>query len=226
MILRKGGLCLITLLVVIISCFSAAAVSISDPANDVWHWSEVGTAGSWTGNVADKPSIDIRQIGYTVDGNNLTITITVTGPIESSEKVVYWVYYNSTDTAYFMYWSNGTGTGFAIKQGGGGYESATNFAVTTDTISAEFTVLGDTSNVELWGWAVQYTTYGDQTKEWWGDWAPDAKFPYAGQTGGNTTGGNNNNGGSTSGTKTPGFEIVPLIAAVAITAILLKKRRY
>ena len=91
--------------------------------------------------------------------------------------------------------------------------------------------MGDTTTVELWGWAAEYTNYLSQTtNEWWGDWAPNSKLPFTpgtgGTTGGNTTGGNTTGGNNTGGgTKTPGFEVIPVIAAVAIAAILLRRRR-
>ena len=55
---------MISLLILLGSCFTAAATSISDGTGDVWHWSYTGTTWSWAGNVANKPNIDITQISY------------------------------------------------------------------------------------------------------------------------------------------------------------------
>ena len=129
-----------------------------------------------------------------------------------------------------MYWSNGTGYAYALNNS---YGSEGNITISGHTLNAVFNVLGDTSTVDLWGWAAEYTNYLSQTtNEWWGDWAPNSKIPFTPGTGGNTgnntggnnTGGNNTNGNNT-GTKTPGFEVIPVIAAVAIAAILLRRRR-
>ena len=109
-----------------------------------------------------------------------------------------------------------------------GYEVG-NVTISGNTLSAVFNVMGDTTTVELWGWAAEYTNYLSQTtNEWWGDWAPNSKLPFTPGTGGNTDGNNtdgNNTDGNNTGTKTPGFEVIPVIAAVAIAAILLRRRR-
>jgi len=124
---------------------------------------------------------------------------------------------------------NGQGVGIGTKEGSMP-SFVQNVTVSGDTLSVVLDVIGNTSKVELWGMAVEYTTFGDTTSEWWGDWAPNSKLPFTPDTGGsndsNTTGGNTTGGNNTSGeTKTPGFEVIPMIAAVAIAAILLRRRR-
>ncbi|HWR27361.1 MAG TPA: Heimdall-CTERM domain-containing surface protein [Candidatus Thermoplasmatota archaeon] len=224
--LRNFGIVMISLVILLGSCFTAAATSVSDGTGDVWHYSYAGTAWSWAGNIANKPNIDITEISYTVNDNKITLKLEVSGTIQTSEKVGYYLWYNSTDTIYVMTYMNGTGAGYGMK-GVMNFTSG-NVTVSGDTLSVVLDVLGDTSKVELWGYAVEYTTFGDQTAEWWGDWAPNSKLPFTpgtgGTTDGNTTDGNNTNGNNT-GTKTPGFEVIPVIAAVAIAAILLRRRR-
>jgi PGF-CTERM protein len=90
--------------------------------------------------------------------------------------------------------------------------------------------MGNTTLQKLWGWAVEYTSLQDQTTaEWWGDWAPNSDqpsfIPTSGNNTGNNTQGGNNTDGTSSGKKTPGFEVLPVLAAVAIAAILLRRRR-
>ena len=209
------------------SCFTVAATTISDGTGDVWHWYYTGTTGSWGGNVANKPNIDITEISYTVNDNKITLSLKVVGTIQTSDKVVYWVYYNTTDATYWLSYTNGTGTGFGMKKTGMNFTSSENVTISGNTLSVVLDVLGDTSNVELWGWAAEYTTFGNVAAEWWGDWAPNSKLPFTPGTGGNTgnnTGGNNT-GGNTTGKKTPGFEVIPVIAAVGIAVILLRRRR-
>lgn len=223
------------MLVLLGSCFTAAATGISDGTGDVWHWYYTGTAGSWGGNVGNKPNIDITEISYTVNNNKITLSLKVVGTIQTSDKLVYWVYYNTTEATYWMSYTNGTGTGFGMKKGEMNLTSYENFTTSTEnitisgnTLSVVLDALGDTSQVELWGWAAEYTTFKDVAAEWWGDWAPNSKLPFTPGTGGNTDGNNtdgNTNNGNNTGTKTPGFEVIPVIAAVAITAILLRRRR-
>jgi len=218
---------MISLLILLGSSFTAAATTISDGTGDVWHWYYTGTAGSWGGNVGNKPNIDISEISYTVNNNKITLSLKVVGTIQTSDKLVYWVYYNTTDATYWMSYTNGTGTGFGMKKTGMNITSSENLTISGNTLSVVLDALGDTSQVELWGWAAEYTTFGDVAAEWWGDWAPNSKLPFTPGTGGNT--GNNTSGDNTSGnntgTKTPGFEVIPVIAAISIAAILLRRRR-
>jgi hypothetical protein len=218
--------------VLIGASFTVAAETTTDPTNDVWHWSNTGTAWSWVGNTATKPNVDITQISATVADGKVTLSMTVSGTIQTSEKVVYWAYYNTTDTTYYMAWTNGTGYGIAQNKNGGMPDFTQNITVTGNTISAVLNIISNsTTNVKIWGWAAEYT--GDMaqttTQEWWGDWAPNTAMPYAtnGNTG-NTTNGNltdNTTKGNSQTTKTPGFEIVPVLAAVGIALVLLRRRR-
>ncbi len=228
--LRSYGLVVVSLAVLLGSCFTAAATSVSDPTGDVWHWAYNGTTWSWSGNIANKPDIDITQISSTINGAGLTLSLTVAGTIRSSDKIYYWAFFNTTDSSYSMWWFNGSGYAIATNQSYG-YNTG-NITISGNTINAVFTVIGSTTTVELWGWAAEYTNYQNQAaNEWWGDWAPNSKLPFTppgsgGNTQGNQTGGNNTGGNNTGGgTKTPGFEVLPMIAAVAIAAILLRRRR-
>lgn len=182
--LKNCVIVIISLLILLVSCFSATAISISDGTGDVWHWAKSvsGTSWSWYGNVADKPNIDITEVSYTVSDNKITLTLKVSGTIQTSEKVIYWVYYNSTDTNYWFSYTNGNGSGFGMKDMS--YTATEEFLISGNSISVVLDVLGDTSKVELWGYAVEYTEIGDETAEWWGDWVPNEKFPHYGETSG------------------------------------------
>lgn len=181
---KNSAIVIISLLILSMSCFSASAINISDSTNDVWHWAQSvsGTSWSWHGNVADKSNIDITEISYTVNGNKITLSLSVLGTIQTSEKVFYWVYYNSTDTNYWFSYTNGNGGGFGMKDMS--YTATEDFTISGNTISVVLDVLGDTSNGKLWGYAVEYTEIGDQTAEWWGDWVPNEEFPYYEETSG------------------------------------------
>jgi hypothetical protein len=227
--LRSYGIVIVSLLVLLGSCFTAAATSISDGTGDIWHWAQTGTSWSWQGNVGNKPNIDITEVSYTVNEDKITLSLKVSGTIQTSDKIVYWVYYNSTDTQYWISYTNGTGVGFGMK--GMNITSADNVTISGDTLSVVLDVLGDTSKIELWGYAVEYTTTAmDQYSEWWGDWAPNEKFTYDTGTGGSSSPGGTNgttpdNNGSSPQSNTPGFEIILVIAAIAIALVLIRKRR-
>ncbi|HUS99382.1 MAG TPA: Heimdall-CTERM domain-containing surface protein [Candidatus Thermoplasmatota archaeon] len=227
---RNSSIVILGLCVLLCSCYIASAETINDGTGDVWHWAETGTAWSWSGNVGDKPNIDITEVSYTVNNDKITLSLTVRGAIQSSDKVGYYLWYNSTDTYYFLSYMNGTGAGFGMK-GSMNFTSSQNVTIMDNKLSVELDVLGDTSKVELWGYAVEYTnTIGDQTSEWWGDWAPNEKFAYDTGTGGSSNPGGTNgttpdNNGSSPQSNTPGFEIILVTAAIAIALVLIRKRR-
>jgi hypothetical protein len=223
------GLC-----VMMCFCFIASAEKITDAAGDVYHWTQTGTAWSWRANIADKPNIDIKEISYAISDDKITLSMKVYGSIQTSDKVGYYLWYNSTDTVYMLSYMNGEGTGFGVK--GMNFTSEQNVIVSGDTLSVVLDVLGDTSKVELWGWAVEYTTsFGDQTNEWWGDWAPNDRFiggvvddDTDDETGDNGTGDDGTDetdDGGESQPSTPGFEVLAVLAACGVAFILLRKRR-
>lgn len=209
------------------SCYTVAAESVNDGTGDVYHWSQTGTAWSWNANIANKPDIDITEISYTVNDNKITLKLEVSGQIQTSDKIAYWVYYNTTDSTYWFTYANGTGFGMGMQ--GMNFTSGENITVSGNSISVDLDVVGDTTDVELWGWAAEYTGDSQITGEWWGDWAPNSKFTgtinddTGGDTGGDTNGDDGN--GDTSKPSTPGFELIAVIAAVAVAFILLKRRR-
>jgi hypothetical protein len=227
--LWKSSVVFIGITILVLSSLTASAETITDGTGDVYHWTQTGTSWSWKANIGDKPNIDITQIYYTVSENQLTLTMKVVGTIQNSDNIIYWVYYNSTDTSYWMSWSNGTGFGYAMitQQEGetGNFELAENVTASGNTLSATFNILGDTSNVKIWGWAHEYTEMNNVAKEWWGDWAPNTEFPYQiepnGGTQNNTDGNNSNDSGTQK--KTPGFELIIVVCSIAM--ILLWKRK-
>jgi len=148
--LRNYGMVMISMLILLGSCFTAAATSISDGTSDVWHWAQSlsGTGWSWQGNVGNKPNIDITEVSYSVNDNKITLKLEVAGSIQTSEKVGYYLWYNSTDTVYMLSYMNGDGAGFGMK-GVMNVTSADNVTVSGDTLSVVLDVLGDTSKVEL-----------------------------------------------------------------------------
>ena len=217
--LLKYGIVGIGTLMLVLSAMSVSAETIADGTGDVWHWAQTGTTWAWGGNVGDKPNIDITDISYTVTGNTLTLSMTVEGTIQSTDKIGYFIYYNTTDTSYWLSWANGEGGGLAMSTAQGGIPgAATNVTASGNTFNGTFDILGDASKVAFWGWAFEYTNVtGGMTSEWWGDWAPDTQFPYQVA--------NTNPGSSTSQPKTPGFEAVLAIAAIGSALIILKRRK-
>jgi hypothetical protein len=169
------GLCL-CLLLIEATC-TASATCIFDHRSDVWHWSQIGSNWSWSGNVRDKPDIDIKRVSCSVNHNKLMLSLNVVGSIRTSGTIVYWVFFNTSDTQYFLSYSNGSGCGCGIK--GSNFTVEDNITVWGGTLRVVLDVLGDTTQVDLWGYAAEYTTIGDVTSEWWGDWAPNSKASFS-----------------------------------------------
>jgi len=113
---RSYGI-IISLLILLGSCFTAVATSISDGTGDIRHWAQSvsGTGWSWQGNVGNKPNVDITGVSFTTNDNKLILSLKVSGTIQTSDKVFYWVYYNRTDTQYWLSYTNGSGRGFGMK---------------------------------------------------------------------------------------------------------------
>lgn len=233
------GVACSAVLVLIVASFTVAAETVTDPTGDVWHHPNNGIEGSWSGTVANKPNIDITNISAIVNGGKLTINLTVAGTIESSSNVYYDVTCNTTDASFHINWVNGGGSSSqAIPREHTVVYNAI-FNVSGNTLRAVFAMIGNQTStvVDVWGTAAQYAQPGPgvTTHEYWEDWAPNSKVPSSVTSSGNTPGGNpgnttgGNTGSNTSGNnaskKTPGFEILPVLAAVAIAAILLRRRR-
>ncbi|MDH7506859.1 MAG: hypothetical protein QHH15_03615 [Candidatus Thermoplasmatota archaeon] len=216
--------------ILIISSLAASAESIIDTTGDIYHWTETAGVWSWKQNI-NREDIDITEISSSVNGNKIIFTFKILGTIQTTEKIGYYFYYNTSDTNYWVIVYAGESVALAISQGT--YAPGT-VEINGNTITAEFEILGDTAPVEIWGWAVEWTEVGDMNHEWWGDWAPNTKF--TGTISDNETGNEDTNGTDTGNVvpeekdneqakKTPGFELISFIVALGIALILLKRRR-
>lgn len=223
--LWKYGIICSAIFMLIGTSFIASATSVNDPTGDVWHWSQTGSTWSWVGGIGNKPEIDITRVSGIINGFNLTLSLTVVGTIPFSQNISYWVWYNTTEASYSISWSNNRGIGFALLEDGSGSYYIKNLNVSGHTLSAVFKVFSNASATDLWGRAAEYTATQETNQtagEWWGDWAPNSKIPFSIAPGGNP---GNNTGGNDTGKKTPGFEVLPVIAAVVVAAVLLRRRR-
>jgi uncharacterized protein YxeA len=221
---------------------SAFAESVTDSTGDVYHWKNTGTTWGWDTNIDDKPNIDITDISYSIIGEQIVVTMTVAGAITDSEVISYWGYLNTSDSTYMFSWNNGEAFGFGTNIEPGSYEMDYDPEITAsgNTISATFDVIGTfQTDIEVWGWAAEYTTYGDTAAEWWADWAPEEYSWYEGNdsedtseddseddsgedTSSTETGETDNGDKNTNGT--PGFEIFALLTALIAIVFIIKRR--
>ena len=226
--LWKYGIVCTALWMLICASFTASAISFSDPTGDVSY----GNASDYFGEVDNRPNVDITQLSVIAKSNSVTLSLTVAGAIQISEDVGYLAYVNSTDTMYGMSLNNAQIIGWSMNRSSEVSEYTNeSVTVTGDTLSAIFNLRGNTSIVTVYGLTKERTlTQSGQTDNLWTDNAKYGYTPHSTDTDvnitNNTSGNNtNDNNGTSPGKKTPGFELLPVIVAVTITALLLRRRR-
>lgn len=233
---------------------SVSAETVTDQTSDVYHWHQSAGSYGWEANVGNKPNIDIEEVSYNLNNDKLTLSIKVVGTISSSEMVSYWCSLNSSNSNYYFGWEQGTGTGFGISSEGSYQMVEPEITVSDDTLTAIFDKVGTLdTGVEFYGWSAEYTSYGDTSNEWWGDWAPESyAAAYDGadsEDSSNTDTDDATNGDETDNTDsetanpvaadgdnqnkddstdipsgTPGFGFIALITALAAIVLIFKKK--
>jgi hypothetical protein len=194
--------------------------SIRDPSDDVMQYMYHDERYGWKLNIGDKPHIDIAEVSYSESGDKVTLSLKMEGTISRSEDIVYHAYLNTSDSQYWLTWINDEGIGMAMNLEQGSFEMDSDPKITTmgNTISATYNIIGSfSSDVQLWGWAAEYSEYGDTSAEWWGDWAPNDESPYYEHYTADPVNMDAANG-------TPGFEMITLIIAFAAIVFILKKK--
>jgi hypothetical protein len=219
--LWKTSILLIGVFGLVLSCLSVSAETQNDTTGDVYHWKLTEATWSWKPSADPKANIDITELTYTSSENQLTLSLKVTGSIQSSEQIAYIAWVNTSDAFYWLYWMDGQSSSMAMntEEGSMQFDLEPNVTVSSNTITCTFNVVGtDGTASEFWGYTAEYTEFGDITKEWWGDWIPGTYAPFWGQNGDGDGDGNGDDG-------TPGFEAIAVIAAIALVFIILRRRK-
>jgi hypothetical protein len=237
---RKTIFIIIGVFVLVLSSIVVSAETETDATGDVYNWKMVDSTWSWKPSTEPKAHIDITELGYTSSGNQITLTLKVSGEIQSNENVAYIAWVNTSDATYQLYWMNGSSFSMGINTAGGTeFDMNPDITVSGNSISCTFNLVGtDDTSDEFWGTAMEYTEFGSTNQEWWGDWIPGTYAPFQGQGGeeddegegdgnGDTNGeGDTNGDGSGNGSSgTPGFELVAVLTAIAISLIILRRRK-
>jgi len=215
---------LVSLSMLILSSGVVSAEIIDDGQNDVLKANADGTyVRGQTMNV-----IDVDKITCTISGDTLTLEYKIVGPFQQTGDYMYYALVKTADYNYIVS-MNDYGEGDALVTGNAAHDY--NFddpecIVGDNTLTAVFQTQGDTTIVEVFGWATFINT------PVYTDWTPDSRGPEGSfDTGGDDTGGDDtgadddDNGGNITKPKTPGFEAIAVIAAVGIALILLKRRK-
>jgi hypothetical protein len=218
--LWKYGIVCAALCMLICASFTVSGSGFSDPTGDVSY----GTVSAYFYDVDNRPNVDITQLSVVVKGNSVTLNLTVAGGIQISDDVKYYAYVNSTDTHYGMTLNNAQIIGWSMNRDSEVFEYANRSVIAAgDTLSVILNLRGNTSMVTIYGFAMERTLNQSGQPEY--IWFDNAMYELTTMT--NNTSGNNtiDNAGASSGHKTPGFELLPVIAAVTITTILFRRRR-
>ncbi|KYK22449.1 hypothetical protein AYK21_03870 [Thermoplasmatales archaeon SG8-52-2] len=214
----KISIILIGVLIIILSSTTVSAKTETDATGDVYHWKMVDSTWSWQKSSSPKSYIDVTELSYTVNGNQLTLEIKVAGNIQDSENIIYGVWLNTSDATYYMSLHNNQNIVMGQLDAGGMPAVSTDITVSGNTISGNIGLVGtDETSLKFWGYAYEYTEYGDKNQEWWGDWIPGDYAPFTIDDDG-TNGQGNDNG-------SPGFETVAVITALAIAIIIFRRRK-
>ena len=155
----RNCILIVSMLVLVISAITVSAGTVTDASGDILHVEY--TRAGWSGQAytGSKPNVDIVSISGDVSGNTLTVTFKVAGSIEDSDKIVYTVFYNTTDAYYLMSYQNGTGVAMGMPIGGLNFSMGNGTATAEDTITWTINLIGESTQVELWGFAAEYIEY-------------------------------------------------------------------
>ena len=217
----------------IISTVNVAAEA--DPTDDLYRQIPTDTGLTYEPYSGNKSYIDITDISYSIDGSQVTLTMTLADDILSSPFVKYYMHFRTSDAPLF------TAT---FSDGFGSYTGPNNPAgaiidnpVSGNMFTAIFDVNDPNLNYIAWAEADEYTDEINDQVEGWRDFAPDSYAPWSEPVEGNgddddngdTNGEDDENGGDTGGngssTGTPGFEVITVIIALGVAFILLRRKK-
>ena len=174
--LWKSSMIIIGISVLVLS--SMSAVAETDGTGDLWHWYATETSWGW-GEATGHPNIDITDVSYTINGLELTLSMTVSGTIQTAENIIYMIYSGdpNEDIFYTVLYQNdyGVWTGTGV---GGQNAGLLEDPISADgkTLSATFTLVEDTT-ISPYANAIEYSQSDDMlTSEWWQDWYPNEYF--------------------------------------------------
>ena len=226
---------LIGIFALILSSISASAETETDETGDVYHAKMINSVWSYQPSVDPKPYLDITELTFTIGGGQITLSMKVSGAIESSENIAYMAWVNTSDATYQMYLMNDQKFVMAMNTVEGGMPAFnSDVTISGDTISCTIELVGtDETSSEFWGSAMEYIDFGAANQEWWGDWIPGTYAPFWGEDGNGEEDGDSNGdsdangdgGSSTDSNGSPGFEVMSIFIAMAIAVIIMKRRK-
>ena len=221
--IKKIYLLLIATLMLVLTSYSVIATDITDSTGDVYHHKITEGTWIWEKSTEGKPEIDITKISYDVSGNTLTVTLQCSGSIQDSMTTSYTLYYNTSKATYMFSYSMGVGAAWGMLTSGDFDMKTGTFTASGNTLTGTIEMFGNETFSECWGVAFEYSADMTQiedvnTVEYWADYVPESFSPWY------TTGGDDSGKNSGESKGTPGFELLTLIATLAIAFIMLKRK--
>lgn len=213
--------------------------SIPDSGEDLYYHDldENTNNYEWKKASENKPNIDIKEITFIATDNIATFTLKVNGEIENSEYITYFISYTSNESNYMWTYTNGQIVGNATNEDSSIEDNEPEFSLSTSTITVMFNSTGQGySNVNFYGYAFYSLEGKIDIGQSWVDYAPDSYFPYDiieediveedpnDGSNDNETDSNVEDSDDTS-SKTPGFELVPLIFAICAIFFIFRRRK-
>ncbi len=168
---------------------------------------------------SSKPDIDVKQIAFDIVDDKAVLNLTVSGSIVTdSELFAYHVTYYSSTTSYSFTYSNDTLSAFFIAPGIDDIGDE-NFTVNDDTITVTFNSNSSGSeNIDLYGYAGEYTRANDTFVEHWLDYCPDGKGPTAIELP------EPEEPNPSTSDEGPGFELILVLFTIALVYLIKKKK--
>ncbi len=230
----------------LITC-TVSAKEITDEKNDIFCYKINTGANTYSissKNVGDRPYIDIIKASYSLNGNNLTMSLSVEEQIPSfnqSSICSYVLYYGDPDNSDYWhtatYTTSGTATYQTIQGGSQNIGTISNPLSNGDkTFTASFEIQTDEPSFEFWAVTTEVVTNFDYTNidtenpqntdfetKTYVDAAPLGPGEWAGSM--YPSASSSNDDGDNGGGSIPGFEIISLLAAIGLALIFLRKRK-
>ena len=103
--LWKSSMLIVGVVVLLLSTLTVSAES--DSTGDVWHYYALSeTNWGWEAHTGSKPNIDITSVSDTITGSEATLTMTVAGTIEDSDKIIYYIMMTAGGSSYMAYYAD------------------------------------------------------------------------------------------------------------------------
>jgi hypothetical protein len=234
--LLKYGILIVSVSMLVLSSgvVSASTETIDDAQNDVYKIDlDKPVTQQYTENIGDQPNVDIDKVTCVIADGKLTVTLELVSDGVVQHEIdmdySYNVQFTTSDGGMYLFMVNyagegGQGTGPATpadENAGGTLDISKNVLEVVWTFNGEATVKDLTADASYG--PTDRITYRDVAEEV--DEDEDDDDTDDDTTDDDTDDDDDDSNGNVPRPNTPGFEIVAVLAAVAVALILVKRRK-